>query len=146
MDGESNRFFSWIGDTESDEPQNGIEEFLLRVSKLLTNLVTAVAVAALIGVILYGVVNSISAVNFTFLVALVVVTLAASNRLLPLVRFARRYQVITFIGLLGIVRALLENLPMLSAVASTGSSDAIGGLIVSFLKALLLGESPTSLR
>lgn len=146
MDGESNRFFSWIGDTESDEPQNGIETFLLRLSKLLTNLVTAVAVAALIGVILYGVVNSISAVNFTLLFALAGIALAASNRLLPLVRLARRYQVITFIGLLGIVRALLENIPLISVVASTGSSDAIGVLIVGFLKALFLGESPTSPR
>lgn len=157
MDSESSRFFRWISDTESDEPQNDIEEFLLRLAKVLTNLVTAVAVAVLVGAILYGllfvVLRSIDeavgvrdgAVRYSFqiLVALVAVTLAATNKLLPLVRFARRYQIITFIGLFGVVRALLANVNLISVVASTGSFDAIGRLIVGFLSALFLGESST---
>lgn len=146
MDSETNRFFAWIDDTESDEPQNGIEEFLLRLSKVLTNLVTAVALAVLIGTILYGVVSSFLKINATVVYALAGVTLLVSNRLLPIVRFARRYQLITFIGLIGIVRALLMNVSLISQVASTGSPDLIMKLIVGFLTALFLGESPTSIR
>ncbi|MCC6804943.1 MAG: hypothetical protein IT319_18825 [Anaerolineae bacterium] len=146
MDSETNRFFAWIDDTESDEPRNGIEEFLLRLSKVLTNLATAVAVAALIGTIFYGVASSFLDINATIIYALAGLTLLVSNRLLPIVRFARRYQLITFIGLIGIVRALLTNVSLISQVASTGSPDLIVKLIVSFLTALFLGESPTSIQ
>lgn len=145
MDSETNRFFAWINDTESDEPRNDIEEFLLRLAKVLTNLVTAVAVVALIGTILYGVASSFLNINATVVYVVAGATLLVSNRLLQIVRFARRYQLITFIGLLGIVRALLTNVSLISQVASTGSTDLIVRLIVSFLTALFLGESPTSM-